>query len=105
MLVDDAIVGYSIGSIVLEDAHLLSIAVDPAYQGNGYGDKCLQHFLTLAWQHECKQCFLEVRHSNHKAIALYTKHGFERTRVRKGYYKNKDNSREDAVEMRLVNEA
>jgi len=48
-----------------------------------------------------KTIYLEVRSSNHAAIHLYDKHGFNEMSVRKDYYRAKE-GREDAVLMGLV---
>jgi ribosomal-protein-alanine N-acetyltransferase len=44
--------------------------------------------------------FLEVRPSNIAAISLYKKMGFKQVGVRKGYYPNGDQEREDALILR-----
>ena len=46
--------------------------------------------------------WLEVRESNHGALALYEHVGFKRVAVRKRYYPLKINQREDAVVMQLT---
>jgi ribosomal-protein-alanine N-acetyltransferase len=47
-----------------------------------------------------KTIYLEVRMSNHAAIQLYDKHGFNEMSIRKDYYRAKE-GREDAVLMGL----
>ena len=42
---------------------------------------------------------LEVRASNTPAQKLYSKFDFEEEVIRKGYYRNPDGSREDAIVM------
>jgi ribosomal-protein-alanine N-acetyltransferase len=42
--------------------------------------------------------WLEVRESNHKAIAFYVKNGFEQVQTRPNFY---ENPREAALLMRL----
>jgi tRNA threonylcarbamoyladenosine biosynthesis protein TsaB len=39
-----------------------------------------------------ENAYLEVRESNTGAIAFYEKHGFVKTGIRKGYYRNPDES-------------
>lgn len=90
------IVGYSGTWFVLEEAHLTSIAVRPAYQRLGIGELILLSSIELAIAQKAQSLTLEVRVSNHGAQALYTKHGFLHTGLRKGYYS--DNN-EDALIM------
>jgi ribosomal-protein-alanine N-acetyltransferase len=49
-----------------------------------------------------EQCFLEVRESNHAAIALYLREGFAPVARRAGYYPApaRASGREDALVMR-----
>lgn len=59
-------------------AYGLGLAVAPASQGRGVGDALLSSALELAdgWL-GATRVFLEVYVDNHRAIALYRKHGFE----------------------------
>ena len=45
-----------------------------------------------------KNLFIEVRESNHSAVAFYEKSGFTQIGVRKGYYSD---TKEDAIIMSL----
>jgi ribosomal-protein-alanine N-acetyltransferase len=44
---------------------------------------------------------LEVRPSNKRALEVYQRYGFARIGLRKGYYPAANNTREDAIVMRL----
>lgn len=90
------IIGYADIWIVFERAEIANIAIDPAYQGQGYGSKLLDHLLDFAKMNEVEFIFLEVRVSNTSAIHLYHKKGFEDLRIRKAYYSD---NHEDAIEM------
>jgi len=70
------------------EAHIVSIAVDPDYQGKGIGNKLLQQALAWLVNSGFKHVFLEVRVDNEVAINLYDKHGFEKVSVRKNYYQD-----------------
>ena len=65
---------------------LLSIGVDPMYQGRGYGKFLLRCILQEALAAGAGECYLEVRVSNARAISLYKSFGFEIAGLRKGYY-------------------
>ena len=96
----DVIVGYSIVSINIGEAHIMNICVDPAVQGQGVGSKLLENMIELA-RKKAETIFLEVRPSNTVAVALYEKRGFNEIGVRKGYYPAENGHREDAVMLAL----
>lgn len=92
------IVGFVVVSQVLDEASLLSIAVDPAYQQRGLGRALLLAALERAEREGAGRCLLEVRESNTAARVLYTANGFSLDAVRKNYYPHGD-KREDALLM------
>ena len=65
---------------------LLTIAIDPQYQGLGLGRLLLKETLREAIKGGADECFLEVRRSNIRAQSLYKSAGFEVVGVRKNYY-------------------
>ncbi len=93
------VVGYSLLSIAVGEAHILNISVDPAEQKQGIGRKMLEHLIEHA-RGRAKTIFLEVRPSNTHAIALYEDVGFNEIGIRKGYYPA-ENGREDAIMLAL----
>ena len=95
---DGKVIGFCILQPVLDEANLLLMAVDPDFQGKGYGYKLLEESINLL-KNSPVQIFLEVRESNVAAIALYEKAGFHQIDLRKNYYPNPDGSREHAVIM------
>ncbi|MGR9115743.1 MAG: ribosomal protein S18-alanine N-acetyltransferase [Gammaproteobacteria bacterium] len=96
----DRILGYSIVSIAVGEAHILNISVDPAEHGQGIGRKMLENLIEVARSKKAETIFLEVRPSNSGAIALYQKMGFNEIGVRKDYYPA-ENGREDALMLAL----
>ena len=62
----------------------------------------LNHLILYAKEHAVQQIFLEVNVENHPAISLYEKMGFQKTGVRKNYYKMKDGSYKDALLYTLL---
>ena len=95
----DTVLGYSILSIAVGEAHVLNICVAPAEQGQGIGRKMLENLIELA-RGRAETMFLEVRPSNTVAIALYQDMGFNEIGIRKGYYEA-ENGREDAIMLAL----
>lgn len=91
--------GYFIAMKVVDEMHLLKIAVDRSFQGKGYGRRLLEKAIALARDEKMVSMLLEVRPANTPAVSLYQKAGFSTIGVRKGYYTD---TREDAWVMRLA---
>lgn len=62
---------------------IYNLGVDRAYQNQGYGSMMLCKLKSF-------DCSLEVRRSNQKAIAFYSKNGFTESFIRRNYYGNED---------------
>ncbi len=99
--VENCIVAFAICQFVLDEATLFNIAVDPAYQGKGYGKQLLQALIAQLQQKQITTLWLEVRASNTTAQKLYSSLGFNEVTVRKNYYPTQDGGRENAVVMAL----
>lgn len=95
------IIGYGIVQIILDEGHLLNITIDPVLNGRGLGRELLLDLLDHARNHT-DTLFLEVRPSNHRAIALYQSSGFNEIGLRRNYYPAKGGGREDALLMALA---
>lgn len=80
------LVGFSVVMAVVDEAHLLNLAVCSRYQGQGYGARLLQNAMHLAKLTGTNKLFLEVRVSNQRAVELYRHFGFRQIGLRKGYY-------------------
>lgn len=93
-----AVVAYCALQIVLDEASLLNIVVQPAMRRRGLARQLLEFAFNDARSRGCARCFLEVRASNASAIALYRKMGFVPDGARRDYYPayGTDNAREDA---------
>lgn len=93
--------GFCILQPVLDEANLLLMAISPEYQGQGLGYQLLTAAIARLGE-QCTQIFLEVRESNHAAIKLYQKIGFDQIDLRKNYYPCADGKREHALIMAYV---
>jgi len=98
--VDDDMVAFAITQVVLDEATLFNIAVDPAWQRRGFGRQLLEHLIRELEARDVLTLWLEVRASNKGAIALYESLGFNEATVRRNYYPTAD-GREDAIIMAL----
>jgi len=96
--IDEAVIGYAILMMVLDEAHLLNISVSSAWKGKGWGRYLLNHMMQIGREKGGLNMFLEVRSSNVSAITLYESIGFNEMGVRPGYYPAQ-NGRENAVLM------
>lgn len=97
----DAVIGYAILMIALDEAHLLNIAVDAGWQGRGIGRAFLGHMVDVARGAGCGIVYLEVRPSNDGARHLYRKMGFQQIAIRPNYYPTAG-GREDALFLGLT---
>ena len=90
------VIGYALMSMAVDEAHVLNLCIDPAYQQQGLGRMLLEHMIRIARAANATIVLLEVRKSNKSAIHLYETHGFQRLGLRKGYYPAAE-GREDAL--------
>ena len=79
-----AIVGYANYWLVVDEVHLLAIAIHPDHRRRGLGAVLLAD--VLAAGAAARVITLEVRAGNAPAIALYRRHGFVEVATRGGYY-------------------
>lgn len=90
------VVGYCGMMLLLGEAHITNIAVDPDFHGRKIGSRLLLAQMTEAIARGCDAVSLEVRVTNKPAQAMYEKFGFHVTGLRKGYYIE---TKEDALVM------
>ena len=86
VFLSEKLVGYAVIYSAMVTTDLLTIGVEPKYQGKGLGALLLEYTLQQAFEQKANECFLEVRVSNLKAQNLYRKFGFVQVGVRRGYY-------------------
>jgi ribosomal-protein-alanine N-acetyltransferase len=79
-----------------DETHITTIAVDPVYRGNGYGELLLIAAFAEAVARGSIWLSLEVRVSNEAAQSLYRKYGMTIYGRRSAYYTD---NREDALVM------
>ena len=80
------ICGFLVASFLSEDMKILNLTIDQNFQGQGIGQRLLQHVLLAAKDHGSWFAMLEVRVDNQKAIKLYNNLGFKTLCVRDEYY-------------------
>ncbi len=92
----DLIIGFAGLWIMVDEAHITSLAVREKFRGQKVGELLLIALCELAVKLKARTMTLEVRVSNEVAQNLYTKYGFTRAGLRRGYYTD---NREDALLM------
>ena len=92
----DRIVGFMGLWYMIDQVHLVTIAVAPDRQGDGIGQRLLLECLDLALEAELDEVVLELRVSNTRAQRLYEYFGFRQVGTLKDYYKD---NHEDAAVM------
>jgi ribosomal-protein-alanine N-acetyltransferase len=92
------IIGSVVVWLVVDEAHIASLAVDKAFQQHGIGRQLMARALLLCLEGGARLAMLEVREGNLAAQKLYRKFGFEVVGARKAYYQD---TNEDAILMTL----
>jgi ribosomal-protein-alanine N-acetyltransferase len=94
--VGSSVVGYAGLMHVAGEAHVTTLAVDPAWHRRQIGTRLLLALASTARGWGCTGLTLEVRMGNAAAQDLYRRFGFVPAGVRKGYYAE---TGEDALVM------
>lgn len=95
---DGRILGLIVIWLIVDEAHIATLATHPEFRRQGIGKKLLMHALESARLEGVHKSFLEVRAGNLVAREMYRKLGFVEDGRRPRYYK--DNN-EDAILMSL----
>jgi len=96
------VVGFYVGELVIDEATLMDICVEPSVQGKGFGKKLLNQFIQQAKAKGALKIWLEVRAKNINAQMLYMNAGFIEISRRTGYYpSSRGFGYEDAIVMSL----
>lgn len=80
------LLGYFVLMVAAGEAHLLNLSIAAVHQRNGHGSWLLGEAMASARKRGARSLFLEVRPSNEAGQALYTRFGFRKIAVRRGYY-------------------
>lgn len=90
------IMGFAGLWMMADEAHITNIAVREIHRRQGIGERLLIAIIDLATELNARILTLEVRTSNAAAQHLYSKYGFARVGLRRGYYTD---NKEDALLM------
>lgn len=95
---DGRIAGYICASLVIDEGHILDVAVHPLWRRRGLGRRLITETLDHLARQGCRRVFLEVRASHAEVIRFYEQAGFRVIQTRKCYYVSPI---DDAVIMEL----
>jgi ribosomal-protein-alanine N-acetyltransferase len=98
---DGYLLGYFLLMAIVDEAHLLNVAVSAEKQGQGLGRLLLNQAVACSRGLGMTSVLLEVRPSNTRALEIYERYGFKQIGRRKGYYPAANQQREDAIVMRF----
>lgn len=90
------VVGMVVVWMIVDEAHIATLAVHPDYRRRGIGRELLVHTLKEALREGARTSMLEVRAGNWVAQNLYRKFSFREVGRRRRYYQD---NQEDAVLM------
>jgi len=96
---DDTVVGYVCLWEIADEVHVTNIAVHPTRRRQGIARALLSGLIEDGRARKLRLVVLEVRPSNHDALALYESFGFRVISRRRGYYYD---TGEDALVMEAV---
>lgn len=80
------LIGYAGIWLIIDEAHITNIAIDPNYRGIGASNYLMDTILDICKTRKIPSITLEVRENNTVAINLYKKYGFLQEGLRKNYY-------------------
>ncbi len=94
-------VGFLLMRAVLDEAEILTVAVDPAFRARGFGRRLMEEAARRLYRDSVAALFLEVDEDNAPALLLYRSLGFETVGQRDGYYHHPGSDPSAALVMRL----
>jgi ribosomal-protein-alanine N-acetyltransferase len=95
---DGKVVGMIVAWLIVDEAHVATLATHPDFRQQGIAKHLLAHALRHLLEEGAHSSFLEVRAGNFAAQEMYRKFGYEETGRRRRYYSDND---EDAILMTL----
>jgi ribosomal-protein-alanine N-acetyltransferase len=94
-------IGFALWRVAVDEAELLTIAVEAGQRRRGAGRTLLEAVIDRAHAGGAATLLLEVGADNPAACSLYEQKGFRTVGRRTGYYQRADRPAADALVMRL----
>ena len=95
-LENEKVLGYIGMWHVMDEGHILNVAIDTPYRNLKIGSILLKELLDYCKEIGIERVTLEVREHNEPALGLYKKFGFIEMGLRKNYYQD---TNENAIIM------
>ncbi len=80
------IIGYICVEHIMDEGHILNLAVHPDFRRRSIGTKLLEEVMDELKKNDCRYLYLEVRVSNLGARKFYERSGFRVVNIRRNYY-------------------
>jgi ribosomal-protein-alanine N-acetyltransferase len=81
------VLAFMLGRVVVDEAEVLTLAVDPAHRRGGAGRALVEAAAIMAAAAGARGLFLEVAADNEAALGLYRRAGFSQVGQRPAYYR------------------
>jgi [ribosomal protein S18]-alanine N-acetyltransferase len=94
---DERTTGFALSRLLVDEAELLLLAVDPAVQRQGLATALIERSIAAADERGAHRLLLEVRDGN-EAIGVYDRAGFREIGRRRDYYRGPGGLR-DAITL------
>lgn len=91
-------VGFTLSRLLIDEAELLLLAVEPGARGRGIGAALVERTVAIARQRGARRLLLEMRDGN-AALGLYARAAFEEIGRRRGYYRGAGGQLYDALTL------
>jgi ribosomal-protein-alanine N-acetyltransferase len=91
---NDRVVGYGGLWVIMDEAHITTIAVEANLRGQKIGERLLIEMLKGSQKRGATRSTLEVRETNEPARCLYQKYGYVWVAIRKAYYSDNNENAE-----------
>jgi len=95
---DERTVGFALSRLLMDEAELLLLAVEPEARCHGVGRALIERTIAIAADKGAHRLLLEVRDGN-QARDLYHDAGFREIGRRRDYYRGQDGATRDALTL------
>lgn len=102
LLFDGNPIGFTLCRAVIDECEILTCAIAPAMQGQGYGHQLIKALQKACTEKSIARIFLEVEVTNAAAINLYQKNDFVIVGHRPRYYQKMINDAPDWVDAHVM---
>ena len=82
------LIGVCVFQKVISEAEVTFLTIHPNHQRKGFGEKLINHLLTICEKENIRRIILEVSYKNKEALYFYEKCGFKTIGLRRKYYRD-----------------